>query len=164
LTADSLLEEAVSQPRDDRQDDLFGPSLDQIINLRHPLVRLAAEIDWAFLAGRFSSVCRVGPGQPPLPTRLVAGLLILKHMHNLSDEALRDRWVENPYFQYFCGETVFQHEVPFDRSSLTRWRQRLGEEQIAALLQESLSVAPLGAVAGVVIDTLQHFRILHGRP
>jgi transposase, IS5 family len=131
----------VSQPRDDRQDDLFGPSLEKIINLRHPLVRLAAEIDWEFLAGRFSSVCRVGPGQPPLPTRLVAGLLILKHMHNLSDEALCDRWVENPYFQYFCGEVVFQHAAPFDRSSLTRWRQRLGEEQIAALLQESLSVA-----------------------
>ena len=65
----------MSQPRDDRQDDLFGPSLDKIINLRHPLVRLAAD---AFLAGRFSSVCRIGPGQPPLPTRLVAGLLILK--------------------------------------------------------------------------------------
>lgn len=89
----------MSQPRDDRQDDLFGPSLETIINLRHPLVRLATEIDWGFLAGRFGSVCRVGPGQPPLPTRLVAGLLILKHMHDLSDEALCDRWVENPYFQ-----------------------------------------------------------------
>jgi len=131
----------MSQPRDDRQDDLFRSSLEQIINLRHPLVRLAAEINWDFLAKRFSSVCRVGPGQPPLPTRLVAGLFILKHMHNLSDEALCDRWVENPYFQYFCGEVVFRHELPFDRSSLTRWRQRLGEEQIAALLQESLSVA-----------------------
>ena len=94
----------MSQPRDDRQDDLFRPPLEEIINLRHQLVRLAAEIDWDFLAGRFSSVCRVGPGQPPLPTRLVAGLFILKHMHNLSDEALCDRWVENPYFQYFCGE------------------------------------------------------------
>ena len=71
----------------------------------------------------------------------MAGLFILKHMHNLSDEMLCDRWVENPYFQYFCGEVVFRHEAPFDRSSLTRWRQRLGEEQIAALLQESLSVA-----------------------
>jgi transposase, IS5 family len=56
----------VSQPRDDRQDDLFGPSLEKIINLRHPLVRLAVEIDWEFLAGRFGSVCRVGPGQPPV--------------------------------------------------------------------------------------------------
>jgi hypothetical protein len=49
-------------------------------------VRLAAEIDRGFLAGRFGSVCRAGPGQPSLPTRLVAGLFILKHMHNLSDE------------------------------------------------------------------------------
>jgi hypothetical protein len=131
----------MSQPRDDRQGDLFRSSLETIINLRHPLVRLAAEINWDFLAKRFGPVCSAGPGQPPLPTRLVAGLLILKPMHNLSDEALCDRWVENPYFQYFCGEAVFRHELPFDRSSLTRWRQRLGEEQIAALLQESLSVA-----------------------
>jgi IS5 family transposase len=78
----------VSQPRDDRQDDLFRASLEAIINLRHPLVRLAAEINWDFLAKRFSSVYRIGPGQPPLPTRLVAGLFILKHMHNLSDEAV----------------------------------------------------------------------------
>ena len=120
----------MSQPRDDRQDDLFRTSLEAIINLRHPLVRLAAEINWDFLAKRFSSVCRVGPGQPPLPTRLVAGLFILKHMHNLSDEALCDRWVENPYFQYFCGEAVFRHELPFDRSSLTRWRQRRGAHAV----------------------------------
>jgi transposase, IS5 family len=158
----------MSQPRDDRQDDLFRPSLEKIINLRHPLVRLAAEIDWDFLAARFSSVCRLRPGQPPLPTRLVAGLFILKHMHNLSDEALCDRWVENPYFQYFCGEVVFRHELPFDRSSLTRWRQRLGEEQIAALLQESLSVAhQTGAIETkdlerVVVDTtVQEKAIAH---
>ncbi len=158
----------MSQPRDDRQDDLFRTSLEAIINLRHPLVRLAAEINWDFLAKRFSSVCRLGPGQPPLPTRLVAGLFILKHMHNLSDEALCDRWVENPYFQFFCGEAVFRHELPFDRSSLTRWRQRLGEEQIAALLQESLSVAHRsGAIETkdlerVVVDTtVQEKAIAH---
>jgi IS5 family transposase len=157
----------MSQPRDDRQDDLFRPALGEIINLRHPLVRLAAEIDWGF-AGRFGSVCRAGPGQPPLPTRLLAGLFILKRMHNLSDEMLCDRWVENPYFQYFCGEVVFRHEAPFDRSSLTRWRQRLGEEQIAALLQESLSVAHrTGAIESkdlerVVVDTtVQEKTIAH---
>jgi transposase, IS5 family len=54
----------------------------------HPLVRLAGQIDWQFLAGRFGSVCRAGSGQPGLPTRLVAGLFNLKHMHNLSDEVL----------------------------------------------------------------------------
>ena len=131
----------MSKPRDTRQKDLLRPSLDEIIDLGHPLVRLANEIDWAFIDGRFSAVCQAGSGQPPLPTRLVAGLLILKHMHDLSDEALCDRWIENPYFQFFCGEESFQHTRPFDRSSLTRWRQRLGEDQLAALLQESLSVA-----------------------
>jgi IS5 family transposase len=85
--------------------------------------------------------------------------LILKHMHDLADEVLCARWVENPYYQYFCGEESFQHVLPFDRSSLTRWRQRLGEDVLAALLQESLSVAHrTGALATkdlqrVVVDT-----------
>ena len=89
----------------------------------------------------------------------MAGLFILKHMHNLSDEALCERWEENPYFQHFCWEVVLRHELPFDRSSLTRWRQRLGEEQIAALLQENPSVAHrTGAIETkdlerVVVDT-----------
>lgn len=69
----------MSKPRDDRQDDLFRPPLEEIINMRHPLVRLAGEIDWEFVGKRFGSVCRSGPGQPPLPTRLVAGLLIRIH-------------------------------------------------------------------------------------
>jgi IS5 family transposase len=131
----------MSKPRDDRQKDLFRPSLDTIIDLGHPLVRLAQEIDWEFLSGRFGSVCSEGSGHPPLPTRLVAGLFILKHMHSLSDEVLCARWLENPYYQYFCGEQAFRHELPFERTSLTRWRQRLGEEQLVALIQESLSVA-----------------------
>ena len=89
----------MSQPRDDRQKDLLRPALDEIIDLGHPLARLSGEIDWGFLDRRFASVCQAGPGQPGLPTRLVAGLFILKHMHNLSDEALRARWLENPYYQ-----------------------------------------------------------------
>jgi len=149
----------MSRPRDDRQKDLLRPALDQIIDMGHPMVRLAGKIDWTFLDGRFGSVCQPGPGQPGLPTRLVAGLFILKHMHNLSDEVLCARWVENPYYQYFCGELSFCHKLPFDRSSLTRWRQRLGEEQLVALIQESLSVAhKTGAIETkdlerVVVDT-----------
>jgi transposase, IS5 family len=149
----------MARPRDERQRDLLKPALDQIIDLGHPLVRLAGEIDWDFLHARFSSVCVPGPGQPPLASRLVAGLLILKHMHNLSDEVLCARWVENPYYQFFCGEQSFQHAAPFDRSSLTRWRQRLGEEQLVALIQESLAVAhKTGALKTqdlerVVVDT-----------
>jgi transposase-like protein DUF772 len=126
----------------------FRPALEDIIDMSHPPVRLAQQIDWRFLDGRFGSVCQAGPGHPGLPTRLVAGLFILKHMHNLSDEALCARWLENPYYQYFCGEESFCHKLPFDRSSLTRWRQRLGEEQLVALIQESLSVAHPGELVG----------------
>src|SRR5690242_8942178 len=151
--------DAMAKPRDNRQKDLLRPVLEAIINLDHPLVRLAREIDWHFLDGRFASVCAPGAGQPGLPTRLVAGLFILKHMHDLSDEVLCARWLENPYYQFFCGELSFCHQLPFDRSSLTRWRQRLGEAELVALLQESLSVAhKSGALATryrerVVVDT-----------
>nr|CUT16456.1 IS1478 transposase CDS [Bradyrhizobium sp.] len=109
---------AMSKPRDDRQKDLLLPALDQIIDMGHPLVRLAALIDWNILNERFSSVCQAGSGQPGLPTRLVAGLFILKHMHNLSDEVLCARWIENPYYQYFCGELSFCHRS----SSNSHWR------------------------------------------
>jgi transposase, IS5 family len=121
--------------------DLFRSRLDQIIDLRHALVKLAGVIDWRFLEERFGAAYTDAPGRPPLPTRLMAGLAILKHLHNLSDEALCERWVENPYFQFFCGEEFFRHELVFDRSSLTRWRQRMGEEKLASLVQESLAVA-----------------------
>jgi IS5 family transposase len=134
----------MSRPRERRdsgEQDLFRARLDQIIDMSHELVRLAGTIDWEFLEERFGEVYSDGPGMPPLPTRLMAGLAILKYTFNLSDEEVCARWVENPYFQYLTGEEFFQHALPFDRSSMTRWRQRMGEERIEALLQESLAVA-----------------------
>lgn len=138
---------------------MFRSRLDQIINLKHELVTLAKTVSWSFIEERCGEVYADGPGMPPLPTRLMAGLSILKYTFDLSDEELCGRWVENPYFQYFCGEEFFLHELPFDRSSLTRWRQRMGEDRVAALLQESLSVAVrTGAMAPqdtrrVIVDT-----------
>jgi transposase, IS5 family len=127
--------------RDSGQADLLRSRLDAIIDMNHALVRLARTIDWSFLEQRFGAVYEDKPGRPPLPTRLMAGLAILKHTYDLSDEVLCERWVENPYYQFFCGEEFFQHRLVFDRSSLTRWRQRMGEKKLQALLQESLSVA-----------------------
>ena len=127
--------------RDGGQSDLFRARLDQIVDVDHALAKLGRAIDWRFLEERFGAVYTDAPGHPPLPTRLMAGLAILKAMHDLSDEALCDRWVENPYYQLFCGEEFFRHRPPFDRSSMTRWRQRMGEEKLNALLQESLATA-----------------------
>src|SRR6266436_2050958 len=150
------------RPRERRetgQGDLLRSRLDAIIDMGHALVKLATAVDWRFLEERFGAVYTDGPGQPPLPTRLMAGLAILKHTHNLSDETLCERWVENPYYQYFCGEEFFQHRLIFDRSSLTRWRQRMGEETLQALLQESLATATRtramkpSDLARVIVDT-----------
>src|SRR3954447_7295916 len=127
--------------RESGEQDLFRSRLHPVINMEHALAKLARTIDWSFLEEKFGAVYTDGPGQPPLPTRLMAGLAILKHTYDLSDEVLCERWVENPYYQYFCGEEFFQHRLVFDRSSLTRWRNRMGEARLQALLQESLSVA-----------------------
>jgi IS5 family transposase len=72
-------------------------------------VRLAGKVEGVSSTGVFGEVYAAGDGQPSLPVRLTAGLFFLKHMHSLSDEAVCERWVENPYFQYFCGERVFRH-------------------------------------------------------
>ena len=84
--------------RDSGQSDLFKARLDQIVDLSHPLAKLTRMVDWRFLEERFGAVYSEGSGQPPLPTRLMAGLAILKDMHDLS---------ENPYYQLFCGEEFF---------------------------------------------------------
>jgi IS5 family transposase len=145
--------------RDSGQHGLLRSRLEQIVDPGHALVKLARTIDWDFLAQRLGAVYTDRPGRPPLPTRLMAGLAILKHMHNLSDEVLCERWLENPYYQLLCGEEFFCHRLPIDRSSLTRWRQRMGEDKLTALLQESLHAATrLGAAkpadfTRVIVDT-----------
>jgi transposase, IS5 family len=134
----------MARPRkhqDTGQHDLYRSRLDSVIDMSHPLVKLAQSIGWDFLEERFGEVYADGPGQPPLPTRLMAGLHILKHMRDLSDEGVCEAWLENPYFQYFTGEEFLQHRLPLDRTSMSRWRERMGEDRLKALLQESLHTA-----------------------
>ena len=150
------------RPRERREtgeQDLFRSRLDQIIDMEHALVKLARTIDWKFLEETFGAVYEDGAGRPPLPTRLMAGLAILKHTYDLSDDVVCELWIENPYYQYFCGEEFFQHQLPLDRSSMTNWRNRMGEERLRALLQESLAVATRSQaikpsdLARVIVDT-----------
>lgn len=121
-------------------EDMFRARLGHIINPRHELVLLAEAIDWQRFDEAFAPLF-ADVGVPALPTRLMVGLQVLKYMHGLSDPEVTAQWVENPYFQHFCGEVYFQHKAPFDRSSLTRWRQRIGDEKLSTLVQESLASA-----------------------
>jgi len=131
-------------PKDDRQTpqhDLFRMELANLINPRHPLVQLAERIDWSVFEQKWAGFFPSTTGRPAAPPRLIAGLLYLQHAYNLSDEAVLERWLESPYFQYFCGEQYFQHELPIDPSSMTRWRKRIGEEGVEELLAQTIETA-----------------------
>jgi transposase, IS5 family len=103
--------------------------------MRHPLVTLGGTVSWGFLEEQFGEAYTGRPATVAEP--LDAGPSHLKHTYDLSDEVLCERRVETPCYQYFCGEEFFQQRLVFDRSSLTCWRNRIGEEWLAAMIQES---------------------------
>lgn len=128
------------------QQDLFRNRLDQIIDLNHPLSRLTKLVDWERLHKEFASYY-ADIGRAGIPIRLIVGLNLLKHIYKLSDEQVCARWVENPYFQFFCGEIFFQHRFPIERSSMSHFRGRIDSSTLETILQESLAIAcGLGAL------------------
>lgn len=141
------------------QDDLLRTRLIEMIDMRHELVKLAALIDWDIFDREWAGFFPSHTGRPATSPRLVAGLLYLQHAYALSDEAVVARWAENPYWQYFCGETFFQHRLPIDASSMTRWRNRIGEEGVEWMLTQTIEAGKCaGAVKGndlkrVTVDT-----------
>src|ERR1044072_3924942 len=122
-----------------RSGDLFRARLDQIINLKHELAQLADSIDWDWIDDEIAPLYSE-KGRPGIATRFMIGLLLLKHIYGLSDEGVCERWVHDPYFQYFTGEEFFQHAFPHERSDLSHWRKRLGD-RLELLRAESLRVA-----------------------
>jgi len=120
--------------------DLFRSELNSILNLRHELCLLAKQISWEYLDEEFGKLFPSPVGCPAIPTRLIVGLFFLKAMYKTSDEDIPKRWVENPYWQYFCGEQYMQHKFPIDPSSLSKWRKRLKEVDLEKLLAETINV------------------------
>ena len=125
-------------PVHERQGNLFRVELARIIDRGHGLVKLAEAVDWHRLDEMFGSTYCPDNGRPGVSTRLMVALHYLKYTHNLSDEEVVACWVENPYWQYFSGMKWFEHEVPIDPSSMTRWRKRIGEAGAEGLLRETL--------------------------
>jgi len=123
------------------QGDLYRSRLDQILNRQHPLFVLAGMIDWAAFHKEFGSLYVEKMGRPALPIRLLVGLHYLKHAFNVSDEDVVVQFVENPYWQYFCGFEYFQHRLPLDPTTLVKWRKRIGPKGMEKLLAETLDTA-----------------------
>ena len=131
------------QPKPQKSDafELFQSHFDQLLNPAHELVQLAQKIDWARFEAAFAGGYSPDMGAPAKATRLMVGLQYLKYTFNESDESVADRWVENPYWQYFCGYTHLQHQCPIHPTSMTRWRKRVGAHRLVELLQETIALA-----------------------
>lgn len=123
------------------------------LDTHHPLLALGRAIDWSLLENEFRPLYSA-KGRSAKPIRLMSGLLMLKQLHNLSDEAVVAQWQMNPYYQVFCGETSFQTHPPCHSTELVKFRQRLGEQGVGRLFE--LSVALHGEAAEdpvVLVDT-----------
>ncbi len=122
----------------DRQGELYSVQLDFLCNETHPLFRLSQVIEWPEFDQAFGQLYSEGQGRPAKPTRLMVGLHYLKHAFDLSDEEVVAQWVENPYWQYFCGEEYFCHEFSIDPSLMTKWRNRLKSAGLEKLLESTI--------------------------
>ena len=127
--------------REEPQSDLFGIELERIVDKRQPLVLLAARINWESFEEKFSQHYDEKKGRPGNGTRLMVGLHYLKYTYNLSDEVTVERWSENPYWQYFCGEKYFEYRSPIDPTSMTRWRKKVGVEGAEEMLSATIKTA-----------------------
>jgi len=139
-----------AKPRTHEQPLIATMRLDLALDMDHELVRLAATIPWDRLAEEFGPLYCADNGRPAVPIRLMAGLHYLKHLKGISDEQTVRGWVENPYWQFLCGEEFFQHALPIDPSQMSRWRQRIGEDGVEKLLQATITA---GMKAGVITES-----------
>ncbi len=119
--------------------NIFETPLTTFINLNHELCILANEIEWQFVESEFTGYY-TDFGRPSIPIRKIVGLVLLRQIYNLSDEALIDRWIENPYWQYFCGEHNFQKIKPMDPTEFVKFRKRIGAEGAEKLFKLSIKL------------------------
>jgi transposase, IS5 family len=136
--------------------DLFRQELVNLVDLRHALCALAGKIDWKALETKFGSLYATGVGRPGHPIRLMVGLQLLKYIRDISDEEVVAAWPENPYWQYFCGEQYFRHDLPIDPSLMTLFRNRIGTQGCEFILgltvQTGLVTKTIAAASLAVVN------------
>jgi IS5 family transposase len=144
---------------DHSQGRLFQQRLSSQLNPSHELYQLSNLIEWKSLEKEFSGLFVEKLGAPAKPARLVVGIIMLQQMNGYSDEGAIEEWVENPYWQFFCGYDYLQWEKPLDPSSLSRWRGRFGKDGVEKILQATVKAAVKGgavsarSLSRVIADT-----------
>ena len=131
---------------------LYQDLIDQL-NPKHPLLLLAKKIPWGLFEDEFK-LLYAEIGRPAKSIRLMVGLLLLKQLENLSDERVVEAWLQNPYYQSFCGMKHFQWSFPCNPSELVHFRKRIGESGAEKIFQASVLLHGDRALErAVVIDT-----------
>jgi IS5 family transposase len=102
------------------------------LNPKHELLILASKIDWERLSEElkphYSKIGRHGK-----PIRLMAGIHILKHMFDMSDEDAVKRLCGDVYWMAFCGINepfISDDWEPLDPTTMTKFRNRIGVEGV----------------------------------
>jgi len=140
-------------PSREKQGTLLRQNLLEQLNPKHPLLLLAQKFPWPLFENEFAKFY-ASLGRPGKPIRLMIGLLLLKQVENLSDERVVEAWVQNPYYQAFCGAEYFQWDPPCDPSDLVHFRKRIGEEGMEKIFKASVELHGKAALEReVVIDT-----------
>jgi len=130
-----------------------------ILNLSHPLCTLANELDWLSLEDRFGEMYDESIGRPGKEVRLMVGLHYLKYTKDASDDTIVSQFLENPYYQYFCGNEYFEHHLPLDPSSMSNFRKRLSDRDLEGLLEETiksglkLKIISKKSFRDIIVDT-----------
>jgi IS5 family transposase len=123
-----------------KQQISFFFSLRDTLDQRHPLYILGEKINWKGFEESFSPLYCENNGRPGLPIRLMVGLLLIKHIRNISDESVVEQWSENVYYQHFCGSEEFNPKPPCEASELVHFRNRIGKEGMELILKESIRI------------------------
>lgn len=113
----------------------------ELLDHSHNLYRLANIINWTYLEQTIGKTYAEGPGRPETSVRLIVGLHYLKYLENKSDEEIVKGFVQNPYWQYFCGCEYFEHKIPIHPTTLVKWRKKIGIEKLEKLLEETINIA-----------------------
>ncbi len=129
----------LAKPKIQNQASLFF-TLEETLNQKHPLYILSNRVDWELFDREFGPLYCQDNGRPPKPIRLMVGLVILKHLRNISDEGIVEQRAENLYYQYFCGQQEFSSCEPCDASELVHFRKRIGEPGAELILKESIRI------------------------
>jgi IS5 family transposase len=129
----------LSKPKSQNQYSFFF-SLEDTLDQKHPLYILSNKVNWQMFENEFKSLYCENNGRPAKPIRMMVGLLILKHIRNISDESVVEQWSENLYYQYFCGQQEFTSTAPCNASELVHFRNRIGEKGIELIFQESIRI------------------------